>query len=188
MCCEVFTHEPPENESPTNPLGTYQLSSITFEEEDVSRALARLNPNKGSGPDSIHPRVLREAREVLAPVPTMFFNMTLAHGQVPTEWKVGHTTTVYEKGSKAEPANYRPITLTSVVCKMLERLIKTHIMRHLLTNNLLSDAQYGFRPRRSCTLQMLCALDEWSHELDTGESLDVAYLDFSKAFDVVPYQ
>ena len=71
---------------------------------------------------------------------------------------------------------------------MLERLIKAHIMKHLLTNNLLSDSQYGFRPGRSCTLQMLCALDSWSHDLDAGRSLDVAYLDFSKAFDVVPHQ
>jgi hypothetical protein len=71
------------------------------------------------------------------------------------------------KGDKKHACNYRPISLTSVVCKICESLIRDKMMNHLIVNNLLSDSQYDFRPGRSCAIQLLEILDEWSILLDS---------------------
>ena len=70
----------------------------------------------------------------------------------------------------------------------MESIVKDHLMNHLLANNLLSDYQFGFIPGRSCTTQLLYVLDYFTQHLDQGDSVDVIYLDFQKAFDSVPHQ
>ena len=86
------------------------------------------------------------------------------------------------------PGNYRPISLTSVVVKLLESLIRDLLMNHFMTNHLFADEQHGFLPGRSCTTQLLVAIEKWSKALDQGLPVDVIYLDFKKAFDSVPHQ
>ena len=89
-----------------------------------------------------------------------------------------------KKGSKNKSENYRPVSLTSVICKLLERLIKDHIVRHILLNS----PQYGFLKARSCLTNMLCFLEEITKWIDEGSPVDIIYLDFQKAFDKVPHQ
>jgi len=107
---------------------------------------------------------------------------------IPESWKTANITPLFKKGDKRDPSNYRPISLTSVVCKVLERLIRDHLMNHLKMNNLLSNKQYGFIPGRSVSLQVLTVMNDWTKTLDKGESVDVIYLDFLKAFDSVPHR
>ena len=93
-----------------------------------------------------------------------------------------------EKGKKSSPGKYRPVSLTSVVCKICESIIRDKIMNYMSSNDLFTNSQYGFRPGRSCVTQLLEVLDDWSVLKDNGISIDIMYLDFSKAFDTVPHQ
>jgi len=94
-----------------------------------------------------------------------------------------------KKGVKSDPdANYRPISLTSIVCKIIERFIRDHIMDHFVKNNLFTKQQYGFIKDRSTVLQLLSVLDYWTEKLEKGGQVDVIYTDFEKAFDKVPHK
>lgn len=94
---------------------------------------------------------------------------------------------VHKKASKMDVKNYRPISLTSVPCKILESLIRDEIVAHLMENDLLCDEQHGFVPGRSCVTQLLTVMEAWTEMLDKGTPIDVVYLDFKKAFDSVPH-
>ena len=109
-------------------------------------------------------------------------------GVLPKIWKDAHVTPVYKKGEKCSPGNYRPISLTSVICKTLEKLIRNAIVDHMEKNSLFNKSQHGFMKTRSCMAQLLETLEEWTDLLDKNFSIDVIYLDFQKAFDTIPHQ
>ena len=94
---------------------------------------------------------------------------------------------VHKKGSKQTPGNYRPISLTSIPCKIMESLIRDELMEFLSLTGQLSRHQHGFRPRRSCSSQLLEVLEDWCKIIEQGDPVDVVYLDFRKAFDAVPH-
>ena len=102
-------------------------------------------------------------------------------------WKEAIITPIHKKGSRKVPSNYRPISLTSVFCRMLESIIKDKIMVHFDINHLFFE-QHGFRPRMSCVTLLLFAMEHWTKSLDNGNDVDVIYLDFHKSFDCVPHQ
>ena len=84
------------------------------------------------------------------------------------------------------PENYRPVSLTSVPCKLLEHIICRHLMKHLETNKILTNLNHGFRSGYSCESQLLTTINDFLKEHDKGHQVDVAILDFSKDFDTVP--
>ena len=114
--------------------------------------------------------------------------MSLKEGVVPFEWKEANIITLFKKGSRNKSENYRPVSLTSVICKLLERLIKDHMVDFLVKHNLLNSSQHGFLKARSCLTNMLCFLEEITKWIDVGSPVDTIYLDFQKAFDKVPHQ
>ena len=93
---------------------------------------------------------------------------------------------LFKKGDKSDPGNYRPVSLTSIACKMMEKLVRNQIVEHMKRNKLFSKKQFGFISGRSTTLQLLLVLDQWTEILDNGGSIDSVYMDFMKAFDKVP--
>lgn len=107
---------------------------------------------------------------------------------MPGDWKKANVTCIFKKGSRSTPGNYRPVSLTSIVCKLLERNIKNCIFTYLSEHKLLSDCQYGFRDHRSTVLQLIDVLDDWTKALDDNKQVDTIYFDFAKAFDTVPHQ
>ena len=113
------------------------------------------------------------------------FQLSINEGTLSRDWKNRNITPIFKKNSRTNPANYRPISLTSVVCKMLEGLLRDHLMVHLSSHLLLSDHQYGFRKGRSCALQPIDVIDKWTKAIEEGDRVDVAYFDFAKAFDTV---
>ena len=119
---------------------------------------------------------------------SIIYNEALKLSKLPYEWKLGHITAIFKKGNKSEPGNYRPISLTSILCKILESIIRDHIMTYMLANNLFSLQQFGFLPGISTVLQLLKVLDKWTEILDGGGCVDVIYCDFKKAFDTVPHR
>ena len=107
---------------------------------------------------------------------------------MPDEWKLANVTPIFKKGSKSLPCNYRPISLTSVVCKMLETLIRDKLVNHLEENNLLKNTQHGFRNKRSCLTNLLDFFYDILNHYDESKAVDIIYLDFQKAFDKVPHK
>jgi len=132
------------------------------------------------------PYVLYECHDVIYYPLYIFYMKSLSLGILPTDWKLAEVTAVYKKGSKSDRGNYRPVSLTSVCCKIFEQLIRDDLMAHLLGNDLIRNRQYGFVKSRSTSLQLLQILDKWIDCLDNGGWIDAVYTDFEKAFDKVP--
>ena len=139
-----------------------------------------------AGPDEIGPRLLQELEGAATAALTIIFRESVASGVVPDDWRRANVTPIFKKGTKMDPGNYRPVSLTSVCCKILEGLLKTTIMKHLEVNNLVNSSQHGFMAGRSCCTNLLEFLEEVTRAVDEGVPVDVIYLDFAKAFDKVP--
>ena len=184
----VFTRTPDLQNFDANPNIDCKLDSINITMDMVIKKLNQLKTDKSAGPDGLHPKVLYEVREAICYPLYIIFCKSVNEGTVPDEWKKAIVSPIFKKGKKTCPGNYRPVSLTSVVCKILESIIRDSFMEYLMENNLFTDSQYGFRPGRSCVTQLLEVLDEWSDWMDSGFSIDTIYLDFSKAFDSVPHQ
>jgi hypothetical protein len=90
----------------------------------------------------------------------------------------GFSGGTFKKGRKSEAGNYRPVSLTSHVCKVLESIIKDSIVEHLNNNELLNETQHGFRSKRSCLTNLLIFMEKVSDYVDQGCPVDVVYLDF----------
>ena len=97
-------------------------------------------------------------------------------------------TAIFKKGKKTDPGNYRPVSLTSVISKIMESIVRDEIVSHLMKNNLITDAQHGFVPGRDCMTQLLECIEDWTRRLESSKAFDVIYTDFSKAFDSVPHE
>jgi hypothetical protein len=164
------------------------MNPLHITPEMVKDKLTKLKPNKTPGLDNIHPRILLEACEVLSHPLAVLMNKTLKNNEVPQDWKKAIVSPIFKKGSKSTPGNYRPVSLTCVICKINESIIKDHIMKHFVENNLLTNCQHGFVSGKSCNTQLLECMDIWTEIIDNGGYLDVIYLDFAKAFDKVAHQ
>ena len=184
----VFTPVEDTGTIPTLPDRSYMepLTTIMIETDNVKKILENLKTNKAAGPDGIYPRILKELASELAPILCNIYQRSLRDGIPPKVWKYGHVTPIFKKGKKVLPNNYRPVSLTSIVCRVLEKLVRKGIVAHI--KSLIVDEQHGFMEGRSCNSQLISVLDVWTQILDKKESLDAVYLGFQKAFDTVPHQ
>ena len=110
---------------------------------------------KSCGPDLLSCKVLKLFAAIIALCLTTIFNYSLLIGTLPNIWKVATVNPIFKKGSKKLPTNYRPISLTSVVYKLLEHIISSKIHCQVENHNILSDNQHGFRSERSCESQLV---------------------------------
>ena len=163
-----------------------QCRGVTFRPSIVKKTIRELKSNSAPGPDGIRPGVLKELVEEVAAPLSHIFTKSMESGTVPADWKEANVTPIFKKGQKSSPANYRPVSLTSVPGKVMERIIKTSIMSHLKRNNLIRKSQHGFMPKKSCATNLLEFLEKVTKAVDEGRDVDVIYLDFAKAFDLVP--
>jgi hypothetical protein len=185
----VFTLEPPDPITESDVPYTEKLvETLLISEEEVKKQLLLLKPGKSAGPDEI-PSVLlnRLANELANPI-TRIFKKSLESGKLPSDWKTATVIPIYKGGTKHSTNSYRPISLTCICCKILERLIKQFLMSYLEDNALLSASQHGFRSNKSCLSNLLLSLEDWTKVVDDGFIIDTVYIDFKKAFDSVPHQ
>ena len=147
-----------------------------------------MNPSKASGPDSIPPSILKECAQELAIPLAILMNRSIREGVIPADWKIAHVTPIFKKGKKSAPGNYRPVSLTSVTCKVMESIIRDQLIGHFTRNALFTDCQHGFMNGRSCSTNLLAVLDIWTSVIESEGSIDTVYLDFAKAFDTVPHE
>ena len=117
----------------------------------------------------------------------IIYTKSLEEGVVPGDWRCANITPVFKKGSKSAAGNYRPVSLTCILCKVMESIIRDAIVTHLTKNKLILPSQHGFMKSKSCLTNLLEYLEILTKLVDEGHSVDVIYLDFAKAFDKVPH-
>ncbi len=183
------------NESHLSPISTpitkqSSISNHNFDPITYLDILLSINKMKSSvsrTPDNIPSLFIKKtAFQLLTPL-HFIFNQSIDTGKVPQIWKTALVVPIYKKGKINSPTNYRPISLTSVVCRLLERIIHNQIHTHLTHNNIISPTQHGFIHRRSTQTQQLQYMHDLINFYDNKIQVDIVYLDFSKAFDKVSH-
>ncbi|CAF0819149.1 unnamed protein product [Brachionus calyciflorus] len=164
-------------------LNNHFESVFLKDENPIIHELEEKNVLKSMGTDLINPRELKKTEEVIAiPLSNIFIKL-FNNGSVPNQCKKANNTPIFKKGSKKLASNYRPVSLTSISCKIIEKLIKKTIMEHLIVNKLISIRQHGFMEKKSCITNLLEIFDLVTEAIHNGFPIDMIYLDFAKAFD-----
>ena len=164
-----------------------RIEDVDFSVETIKSLIDNLKEKSSPGPDEISNRVLKELRDELALPLQILFRKSLDESRVPSGWKESIVSPIYKKGDKGAPVNYRPVNLTSSVCKIMERVLKNPIEEHL-EKNVLKNSQHGFRCGRSPQTNLIEFMNQVTKWTDEGKSVDVIYFDLSKAFDKVDHE
>ena len=164
------------------------IKDLKITEFGVFKLLDKIDVSKASGPDCIPGRILQNLARELAPVLHFIFEQSLNTGDLPAEWTLANVAPIFKKGSKLQAVNYRPVSLTCISCKLFEHIVCKHILGHLEDHEILTDLQHGFRSGRSCETQLITTFHDIASAYNKkGSQIDIAVLDFSKAFDTVSH-
>ena len=158
-------------------------SEISFSPSVVLKVLRKVKPAKAAGPDGIHGMILKHCDVGLARPLSMLFRISYDSGIIPKEWKIANVVPVHKKGSKSDVKNYRPISLTCLIVKVFERIVRDKLMEKC--KDKLCPNQHGFLPAKSCTTQMIDVNESLSFTINSKTQADMVYFDFAKAFDSV---
>ena len=161
------------------------MAQIDISYEAVLGVLRGLDASSSCGPDGVQSRLLKSCADVLAYPLAVIIGRSLSTGSYPTQWSQSCVVPLFKRGSRTTPSNYRAVSLTSVPCKVAERLVVGHIMSFLDSNSVLSPNQFGFRAGRSTEDQLLLFYNDVAKAVDGGQAVDVLFLDFSRAFDML---
>ena len=163
------------------------LHDIDITEEEILKTLKGLPNNSSAGPDGIPTRLLKElANDLTKPLLILFRHSLDTGSPLETPYKAT-VTPIHKGGDKASPQKYRPVCLTSHIVKVLERILRKHIVDHLEQSNLMNKNQHGFRSKHSTLSQLIAFYDQVINKLDKGSTIDAIYIDFAKAFDTVDH-
>ena len=185
----VFTQENLHDPLPSCPDKTGEsISHVTFTCRAVKERLSKAKKHATPGPDSISNFMMLQCGDALVPYLVIIFQHIFDTGIVPTDWKEAIVSPVHKKGPLDAPSNFRPISLTSCVSKLMEAVIRDHVVQFATNQKLLNYSQFGFVKGKSCVLQLLDFLDNVTHALNDGDCFDCVYMDFAKAFDKVPHR
>ncbi len=157
-------------------------------QDRILSKLSKLKNGKAPGEDGFTPDFLKRIGVYICEPLARIFNLSMQAGKVPEDWKTANVTPLFKKGSRKVPGNYRPVSLTSCIGKLMESVIKDKITQHLEKFKLIRNSQHGFRAKRSCLTNLLEFLEFVTEYVDKGLPVDAIYLDFQKAFDKVPHK
>jgi hypothetical protein len=160
------------------------MKDIRITEGGVLKLLQGLNISKARGPDEIRPNILKELTNELTP----FFQQTMDKCTLPEDWTTANICPLYIKADRSIPANYRPVSLTCILCKLAEQIICLNIMSHLEEHNVITDKQHACRKHHSCETQLCSVIHDWARNIDKSKQTDIFILDFEKAVDTVPHE
>jgi hypothetical protein len=161
------------------------LQDIDFPISAIKEELQRLKDSSSPGPDGIGCKVLKANAETLAKPLHHLFSCSFSKSALPSTWKLASVSPIFKKGDKTCVENYRPISLTCICCKIMEKLIHKPMLAFLQKGNVIPDEQHGFLPDKSTVTCLLECLNDWTRWIDNSMPIDVVYLDFEKAFDKV---
>jgi hypothetical protein len=164
------------------------LYNMEFSEFDVSKAIDSMDRSSAVGPDKFPASILKECKQTLSPVITQLWKLSLATGDIAPHFKHQSVIPVFKKGNRALAENYRPVSLTSQLIKVFERVLRVKLVQYIEEHSLINKDQHGFRAGRSCLTQLLSHVEDLMCDLNSDKNADVLYLDFSKAFDKVDHQ
>jgi len=151
----------------------------------VRKYIRGLKANSSAGSDGLPAEFFKNTSSSVVFPLSVTFNVSLQTGEIPEIWKLASVNPIFKKGSPSNPANYRPISLTCISCKLLEDGVKEAILTHLLTHGLINKNQHGFLNKKSTTTQLLESSHDWNIALSSRLPTYVIYLDYAKAFDSV---
>ena len=184
----VFTEETPLTGGNTETDTTYpDIAALTISTPGIQKLMEKLQPHKAMGPDQLHPRVLKELAQDIAPILQVIFTKSLSSSEVPADWRSAYVTPIYKKGERYLASNYRPVSLTCIASKIMEHIVCKHILNHLEDHNILIDNQHGFRSKRSTETQLISFAQDIYNNLRKNQQTDVIVMDFAKAFDKVAH-
>ena len=165
------------------------LRMVEFRRLDIEKKIENLKTPSAPGPDGIPGEFLKSLKTSVSLPLSLIFTASLKESVVPSDWKMANVSPIYKsKGSKSQAGNYRPVSLTSISCKIMESIIRDAIIEHLDRSHMINPSQHGFMKKKSCTTNLIEFLENTTRAVDKRETMDLIYLDFSKAFDKVPRQ
>ena len=169
------------------PVCDAKLLDTDVSVETIKTRLTSLKEDKAAGDDNLPPRLLKAISEEIAYPVAVIFRRSLDTGCVPRDWRTANVTPIFKKGNRHQTSNYRAVSLTSQICKVVESVIRDELVHHLDYNNLMTNSQHGFRKGYSCATNLLVFLETVTAEIDSKHNVDTIYLDLAKAFDKVPH-
>ena len=189
---EQFTENTMENNKEElnrllNDIMEEDLTDIHINEKDIIDAINEVDENSSAGPEEVPAVFLKMTKEAIAKPLKILFRKSLDEGVIPDIFKLAHITPIYKGGAKTKPEQYRPVSLTSHIMKVFERVMKKKLLNHLKQNNLINEKQYGFVPGRSTQSQLLAHYKDIYEAMEEGVRVDTVFLDFAKAFDKVDH-
>lgn len=161
------------------------MNPVLIDPQGVAKIIESLKVSSSPSSDLITAKFLKNTVLHSSVILAHIFQQSLDRHTVPADWKVGKVVPIHKSGKKDSPNNYRPISLTSIPCKLLEHILYSHLVTFLETNSFFSPYQHGFRKTFSCETPLLCFTHNLNTILDRGSCADCLFLDFSKAFDKV---
>ena len=177
---------PSAEETLTEPTTDCTMDNINFTEEDLSKAIDEVKEGSSCGDEGFAAILLKSCKSNLTYPLFLLWSTSMETGFIHQMYLHQLITPIYKgKGSKCKPANYRPISLTSHIIKVFERVVRNKLVAYLEENNLISENQHGFRKGRSCLSELLAHYEDILLNANSGNGTDTVYLDFAKAFDKV---
>ena len=152
----VFTRDrdDPQRDAEKDGPDLPSIDPLIFDVNGIKELLLNINTSKAGGPDVVPGRFLKEVASEIAPFLAHLYTRSLEDGDVPSAWKQSWVTPIFKKGLRADPANYRPVSLTCIPSKLMEHVVCKHIRNHLDRYKVLSPFQHGFRAKHSCETQL----------------------------------
>lgn len=192
MCCEalntvfssVFVTCTPYCLSPFPACNYLPMDPLIIDWVGVAKLIRNLKPSS-PGDDGINPKFLKNTEMLSAIILSKIFSQSLETSAIPQDWKVGKVVPLPKTGNTHNPINYRPISLISAPCKIVEHIIYSHLVRFLENNSFFSKFQHGFRKNYSCETQLLSLTNDLFCAADRSSVIDCVFIDFAKAFDTV---
>ena len=179
--------EDPEDLFPDGNYSESWIHNVAFDQEDIVNAINEVSHTAAAGPDRFPAILLKHCRNALALPLYLIWRKSLDCGIIPQLLKTANIVPIHKGKSRGDPANYRPVALTSHLIKLFEKILKKHMVAYMEENNLFNPGQHGFRLGRSCLSQLIAHYDHITRLLESGQNVDVIYIDFAKAFDKVDY-
>lgn len=167
---------------------TVSCEPVIFTQEGVLASIDRLSPSSAPGDDDICPKILKITRTISSHLLSLIFSQSVEQMYLPADWRFGKVLPIFKSGDRKSICNYRPISLTSIPCKIMEHITYSHVINYLCDHHLICTNQHGFRKGFSCETQLFEFVTNLHENIHSSKTTDAIFIDFAKAFDTVPHQ